>query len=706
MRPAERFTLASVVAALAAGLPLVALTQDRSYLLLAMVLMLASAILGTLLRRAGRGEALVRLAQLTPALLMPWLVPETIDPIRLYSDAAAFVYAAFAPMPYQVGFAVFCAALVWLCYLLLETLAIGLHSPAWTFPVLVMPYLVVAVAIYPEASPFLFGFVAIGYALILAVSVHNRARAEGGGQPGMVALAATASTVLALVAMLLISLPLPERTQEGRLAGGGAVQLGDPSLDLIRNINSISDQPLIHYRSSDQRGSYLRLAALTTFDERGFHMSPTELVPLQLNVDPPGRIPTESVRTSIEVGAFASEYLPVPWLPTAATVAGEWRYDPRTLAVVAVGPQRNSATRDLSYEVLSQRLPSVESLLPELTDAGQPGDRGLSLALPDALSSEVFRLADEVAATAPTAGEKALAIRNFLRSEFTYSTAVAPGTTMETLHDFLLGSRTGYCEQFAGAMAVLARAQGIPSRVVVGFLPGRQVDGGWEVTARNMHAWAELYFGPGVGWVPFDATPAGVGNPNVDPTASPSPTVATPTTTPSTETSTPTTQEPSDLPNDGFAGAAGPWAGPLAGLVLLVIAATGPRAVRRALRWRRLSSAGGPGAALEGAWAEICAQVRDRGGEWPAGSTRQVAQSLGAELDPSGHAALAELAVLVEQARYSDRSPQPVPQLADLVGDIERAIERRWASPTAWVWMWWPRSLWPRLGDRAQWPSS
>jgi hypothetical protein len=74
-----------------------------------------------------------------------------------------------------------------------------------------------------------------------------------------------------------------------------------------------------------------------------------------------------------------------------------------------------------------------------------------------------------------------------------------------------LNYRTGYCEQFAAAMAVMARTLDIPSRVVWGFTPGSVVtqSNGTEkivVRDRNAHAWVEIWIDQ-VGWVQFDPTP-------------------------------------------------------------------------------------------------------------------------------------------------------------------------------------------------------
>lgn len=74
------------------------------------------------------------------------------------------------------------------------------------------------------------------------------------------------------------------------------------------------------------------------------------------------------------------------------------------------------------------------------------------------------------------------------------------------LIQFVTSTRAGYCQHFAGAMALMARLLGIPSRVAVGFTSGRLEAGSWTITDHDAHAWVEVWF-PGYGWVPFDPTP-------------------------------------------------------------------------------------------------------------------------------------------------------------------------------------------------------
>src|SRR5262249_10159469 len=76
-----------------------------------------------------------------------------------------------------------------------------------------------------------------------------------------------------------------------------------------------------------------------------------------------------------------------------------------------------------------------------------------------------------------------------------------------SLTNFLFATRTGFCQQFAGAYAVLARAIGLPTRLAVGFAEGTATgNGNYQVLNADAHAWPEVYFGPAFAWLPFDPT--------------------------------------------------------------------------------------------------------------------------------------------------------------------------------------------------------
>lgn len=140
--------------------------------------------------------------------------------------------------------------------------------------------------------------------------------------------------------------------------------------------------------------------------------------------------------------------------------------------------------------------------------------------LPEDMPASIGNLARSLTVRASSNYEAAWILQSWFRDRdnFQYSINVSTGHDSLVLADWLtdpdsLNYRTGYCEQFAAAMAVMARELHIPSRVVWGFTPGRveQQEGVPDqivVRDTNAHAWVELWMEP-VGWVEFDPTPRG-----------------------------------------------------------------------------------------------------------------------------------------------------------------------------------------------------
>ncbi|HLG07172.1 MAG TPA: transglutaminase domain-containing protein [Gaiellaceae bacterium] len=101
-----------------------------------------------------------------------------------------------------------------------------------------------------------------------------------------------------------------------------------------------------------------------------------------------------------------------------------------------------------------------------------------------------------------------LAIESWFRREggFRYDEQPPRSLDLPPLVHFVTVTKAGYCQHYAGAMAVMLRLLGIPSRVAVGFTSGIYGGGAWKVTDHDAHAWVEAWF-PNHGWVPFDPTP-------------------------------------------------------------------------------------------------------------------------------------------------------------------------------------------------------
>jgi transglutaminase-like putative cysteine protease len=182
------------------------------------------------------------------------------------------------------------------------------------------------------------------------------------------------------------------------------------------------------------------------------------------------------------------------------------------------------------------------------------------------------------------------------------------------LVDFVEVTRLGYCQHYAGAMAVMLRLLGIPARVAVGFTAGTWKGGVWTVTDHQAHAWVEAWF-DGFGWLAFDPTPGRGTLSAVYTLASDSADAVaalgtgrfldfTPSFDPPTGSGAPTPPEPA--PRQSF-----PWwlavvlvVPPALGLVVV-----GVKWARRARRLRRRE----PRSLASGVRAELVAALLDRG---------------------------------------------------------------------------------------------
>jgi hypothetical protein len=92
------------------------------------------------------------------------------------------------------------------------------------------------------------------------------------------------------------------------------------------------------------------------------------------------------------------------------------------------------------------------------------------------------------------------------RGGFRYEEHPPRGLSGPPLVAFVEVTRAGYCQHYAGAMALMLRTLGIPARVAVGFTAGTWKAGVWTVTDQQAHAWVEAWFA-GYGWLAFDPTP-------------------------------------------------------------------------------------------------------------------------------------------------------------------------------------------------------
>ncbi|HZH04525.1 MAG TPA: transglutaminase domain-containing protein, partial [Myxococcaceae bacterium] len=126
--------------------------------------------------------------------------------------------------------------------------------------------------------------------------------------------------------------------------------------------------------------------------------------------------------------------------------------------------------------------------------------------LPAGMDPRVAQLARRVANGAREPQATAEILATFLRKEYRYSLELADAPPDPVAH-FLFESRTGHCEHFATALALMLRTLGLEARVATGFYGGsRTSDGRYVLRAGDAHAWTQVRV-PGRGFITVDATP-------------------------------------------------------------------------------------------------------------------------------------------------------------------------------------------------------
>jgi transglutaminase-like putative cysteine protease len=290
------------------------------------------------------------------------------------------------------------------------------------------------------------------------------------------------------------------------------VTTSDPPPPLGAETESQSAAPLVPRR-------YWRSETLDAYTGQGWMSSPVEAVVLppneRLEPAPPRgsrlsqRFERVSPASQALQAANAPGYLDEPALA--------WWRSAGDLARLTGEASRYSVT-SWTPEPTAADLRIASPLLPlELADR--------YLALPETVPRRVTQLAQQVVQSSENRYDQARAIETFLRTyPYTLDVPEPPGER-DLVDYFLFDLQKGYCDYYASAMVVMARAVGIPARFATGYSHGEydHAAGRWVVTESNGHSWVEIYF-DGIGWVEFEPTaglPA-LDRPGVDVQARPS----------------------------------------------------------------------------------------------------------------------------------------------------------------------------------------
>jgi transglutaminase-like putative cysteine protease len=483
----------------------------------------------------------------------------------------------------------------------------------------------------------------------------------------------------------------------------------DPLLDLTRGEGGpVSISPIVDirpnllrnpavelFRVRAERPAYWRLLALDRFDGRlwtsrdleartGIVVPSRSLVAERLTQPREGAV---TIDQEFLIAGLTTPWMPAAFAPRRVGVDGDFRFDATRDTLVREG----GTGPGLSYSVTSDvMVPSVE----QLDSATDPSPGVVDPAytqLPRNLPPRVTEIARGITLGQPNAYRRILAIQSHLR-RFTYDEEAPAGHGTDDMLFFLERSRRGYCEQFAGTMAVLLRTLGYPSRVAIGFLPGAQDEQGvWRVTTDETHAWVEVFFSD-FGWLAFEPTPTRV-NPMVRSYILPAGPVGGVGSFVGEEAfvrtrgqrqqqleDQPPVEDPGPLDRSGGGPSIDPWMLVLLGLGLALLVAVAIPASKALLRRRALARARSPDERVAAAFALVQGVAADIGLGRRRGETLHEYRDRLRESVALSDGHLDLVTGLAEMAVYSER-PVPAESAGDavtaswvVVGDLRRSV--------------------------------
>lgn len=519
----------------------------------------------------GLGGAALVFARLTAAnTLAGGLVPTAATPAAVGAEMAVaieLIRYGSAPVTASPGLVAVLAVVFWALGALAISGLFARRPLRATIPILAFYLLAATFDRRPPTWWAPAALIAIGaFAFWAAASDRSggRARLRPSGQPlsshtyGMpilmvafVALAGTLSTFRFAASVPesgLVAWRNPTGFGGGLFGGITYNQFASLQQDLIADNPEVVFIARVSPSAPPNSQLYWKLITLDTFDG-------TEFRPANLDIsrandqsdweaeDLAFRGETVLVESIVRIAALRQPYIPILYSPRSLQTDdsllfashrsredGSIKFDALTkegleYRVISEIPVPNLAVLATEDESLSPMFQNAQdqglfNLSPVESASDRPSARltNLYTDLPEDFSDVLRALARQITAQASTPFERGLVLEEFFRSTggFVHDATVSTGHTTLNLEEWILepestNYRRGYCQQFAAAMAVMARSLGIPARLVFGFSPGEietQSDGSEVIVvrARNGHVWVELFM-ESQGWVRFDPTP-------------------------------------------------------------------------------------------------------------------------------------------------------------------------------------------------------
>lgn len=470
----------------------------------------------------------------TESLLGIFPTADTLDSLwPLLLDANQVVVNQVAPVQINTGIVLVTCLGLGLVALLLDTLTASLQMPATSGLGLLAVLLVPAIVKTSSVGAGGYAAAIVGYLILLGTAhwTFSRGNASMGGYSSSQLDRALVIGAAALASTLVLPLAVPGFTN-GLFPEGTRLSMGtssglNPMVTLGNDLRNPGSAGRMTYTTTSDEPVYLRAVTLEDFSGSTWEPQQREdqrepgVGSIESGTGELRRGQSEFFTTRINTQDFASPWLTAPYAPVSISgLSGQWSVDPITLSIKGEG---ETTTANQTYSVTSAKPVLNRERLAEASAIPPESLQEPFLDLPGDMPQQIEDTTENVTEGVNNRYRKAMAIQDYLRSdEFVYS-ETAPvqggydGSSMEVVARFL-EEKSGYCVHYSAAMAVMARAEGIPSRIAVGYAPGTatgetmtnpsgQEVQQFQVDSNDAHAWPELYFA-GLGWVKFEPTPS------------------------------------------------------------------------------------------------------------------------------------------------------------------------------------------------------
>ncbi len=638
--------LAAGLATLLAALPLSTIFEQWTWLIqciIAVVLVEAAGTLARTLRAPAWGQLVAMLFGL--GLVLTLLFPsghELLGVIptggtivhfgQLLSQAGTGIREMGIPVSDQQGLLFLTALGVGSVAVCVDVCAVALRRPALAGLPMLAIYSV-PVAVHQDSVsvlPFIAG--AVGFLWLLVVDNVDRVRRFGrrfsgdgrdidAWEPSPLAAAGRRMAIVGVLVAVILPIAVPGMTtglldRWGTGGGGSGPGNGNGRGGTVNlwallegELRQQQETDMIKITTKDPDPYYLRFGVADDLSVDGFRNRQPSGRTANNNLPDPRKGDHAGVsyyegHASVEVVNLNMALLPVYSEPTRLQkVDSTWLYDSRMNVIFSNRSTTNKRRYEFDY-VRARFDPAALRRADPVPANSDIRRQFTSVPNVEGVAKEVARLTE--GKTNEYDRVRALYDYFSIENGFTYSLVAKADTSGNAMVDFLT-KKSGYCVQYAAALAWMVRAAGIPARVAFGFTHGSKHEGDtYTLTSRNLHAWTEVYF-EGFGWVPFDATPSTyiIGSvrpgwaPNVDapenglpgngPTPDPGGTVSPGATHDPLDD--PRLEGGSDLSGGVLPGTGGssrwPWYALAAGIVIILLLAM-PSARRVLLRRRRM----------------------------------------------------------------------------------------------------------------------